>query len=394
MTQKQFHIVAFGAQGLGVSGGDRIFIEIARRLKSNREIHLWVSDEGKAMCNRMNLTSSKIVYHVSGVTRLRLFGSVVFNLALVVTGIYVGLCRRPTDGSVAYSASEFWMDSLPTFFWKLKNKSIHWIASWYQTAPSPFTGFSLTKSPRNRLSALPYWFFQQTTKPFIAKYADIIAVNNAKEVNEFPRQKVHKKIFIMYGAVDVSAIHVFETKYLQLAKKYDAVFQGRFHPQKGVVELIDIWKQVVAVKPHAKLALIGNGPLWNDVSQKIEELGLQNNVILLGYVFDGKKKYTTFMQSKIVVHPAFYDSGGMASAEAMAFGLPCVGFNLPAYRDYYPKGMLKVPQTNLKAFAKAVLTLLNNKNMYKTYAFEAKSMVMKSWSWDTRVAEFEKFIKL
>jgi len=198
----------------------------------------------------------------------------------------------------------------------------------------------------------------------------------------------------MYGAVDVSAIHVFETKYLQLAKKYDAVFQGRFHPQKGVVELIDIWKQVVAVKPHAKLALIGNGPLWNDVSQKIEELGLQNNVILLGYVFDGKKKYTTFMQSKIVVHPAFYDSGGMASAEAMAFGLPCVGFNLPAYRDYYPKGMLKVPQTNLKAFAKAVLTLLNNKNMYKTYAFEAKSMVMKSWSWDTRVAEFEKFIKL
>ncbi len=394
MKQKQFHILAFGAQGAGVSGGDRIFIEIARRLKSTIEIHVWVSDEGKAMCTRMNLSHSKVIYHVYSNKRFRLFGNIAFNLSLVATGIYVGLFKVPENRSVVYSASEFWMDSLPTFFWKLRNNSIQWIAAWYQTAPSPFKGFSLTNSPRNRMAALPYWFFQQTTKPFIAKFADILAVNNENETNEFPRHKHDNKVFIMYGAVDVSAVQKFESKHKNTTKKYDAVFQGRFHPQKGVLELLEIWKLVVDVKPNAKLALIGNGPLWNDVSTKIEALGLQNNIKLLGYVFDGVKKYTTFMQSKIVVHPAFYDSGGMASAEAMAFGLPCVGFDLPSYKDYYPKGMMKIPQTNLTAFAKAVIKLLDDKNTYKKYAAEAKLMVMKNWSWDTRVQDFEKFIKL
>ena len=98
------------------------------------------------------------------------------------------------------------------------------------------------------------------------------------------------------------------------------------------------------------------------------------------------------MQSKIVVHPAYYDSGGMASAEAMAFGLPCVGFDLPSYKDYYPKGMIKVPVGNIVAFSKEVIKLLEDKTYYKTYSVEAKKMVFESWSWDKRIQDFEQFI--
>ena len=43
------------------------------------------------------------------------------------------------------------------------------------------------------------------------------------------------------------------------------------------------------------------------------------------------KKNLGFSFGKVVSHPAFYDSGGMASAEAMVFGLPCVGFKLKAF---------------------------------------------------------------
>ena len=56
------------------------------------------------------------------------------------------------------------------------------------------------------------------------------------------------------------------------SKKYDAVFIGRFHPQKGVLELIDIWKRVVNKKPQAKLAMIGDGPLMKKVQLKIKKI--------------------------------------------------------------------------------------------------------------------------
>ena len=172
-----------------------------------------------------------------------------------------------------------------------------------------------------------------------------------------------------------------------MPKIYEAVFQGRFHPQKGVVELIKIWRLVVNKIPKAKLVMIGDGPLMESVKLEIRNLKLEDNIRLLGYVFDGDEKYKLFAQSKIVVHSAFYDSGGMASAEAMAFGLPCVGFDLPAYDSYYPQGMVKAPISNLESFAKNVISLLDNPNLRDKIGREAVSMIYKNWSWDKRAQE-------
>jgi glycosyltransferase involved in cell wall biosynthesis len=120
---------------------------------------------------------------------------------------------------------------------------------------------------------------------------------------------------------------------------------------------------------------------------KIKNLKLKDNIQLLGYVFDGDEKYRTFSKSKIVVHPAFYDSGGMASAEAMAFGLPVIGFNLKAYESYYPKGMVKVKIGDVDDFAKAVLDLLDNDKKRNEVAQDALAMLNENWSWDKRAEE-------
>jgi glycosyltransferase involved in cell wall biosynthesis len=150
------------------------------------------------------------------------------------------------------------------------------------------------------------------------------------------------------------------------------------------VELIDIWKEVVNKLPQAKLAMIGDGPLKKVVEDRIKNLRLEKNIKLFGYVFDGDEKFKIFSQSKIVVHPAFYDSGGMASAEAMAFGLPCVGFNLKAYESYYPKGMVKVKIGDIKKFSAEIVKLLQNDTYRKKTSAEAVEMIENNWSWETR----------
>ena len=100
-----------------------------------------------------------------------------------------------------------------------------------------------------------------------------------------------------------------------------------------------------------------------------------------------------FSQSKIVLHPAFYDSGGMASAEAMAFGLPCIGFNLKSYLSYYPKGMVKIKIGDLNAFSKTILKFLFNDEYREKVGKEASEMIKKNWSWDTRAKDILNSVK-
>lgn len=388
---KNLNVFALAAHGVGISGGDRIFIELSRRWSKKFPVNIYVSHEGREMCRSQNLEGKNLEFKITHISSF-LRKSFVFNyITRIIEGVRLGLTLETENkaSTYVYNASEFWMDALPCFLLKLRYPKITWIAPWYQTAPNPFSGYREGKKRDNvyRFKALQYWLVQLPIKPLISWVADKVIVNNEDEKKRFPKHTKSGNIIVLIGAVPLTDIKNFISENKSESQKYDAVFQGRFHPQKGVLELVDIWKLVVAKLPNAKLGMIGDGPLMEEMRRKIKELSLENNIDLFGYVFDGVEKYRLFASGKIVVHPAFYDSGGMASAEAMAFGLPCVGFNLKAYESYYPKGMIKVPVGDKEKFAKEVIKLLNDKNHYQKMSKEAIEMIEKNWSWDTRANE-------
>src|SRR3989338_9170118 len=318
------------------------------------------------------------------------FGFLICYFARVIGAIFTSLfiTLENNRNTIVYSASEFWMDSLPAFTLKLRFPKIRWIAAWFQTAPNPLIGFSEGKRENvYRLSAFYHWFMQLPIKPIIENFADLVLVNNELERKQFSKLDKVNRVLVILGAVNIDDIETWKQQHSKVGfeKIYTAVFQGRFHPPKGVVELIDIWKLVTEKLPGAKLAMIGDGPLMNAVKTRIKELDLEANIKLLGFVFDGDQKYRIFSQAKLVVHPAFFDSGGMASAEAMVFGIHCIGFNLNSYKSYYPRGMIKVMIGDLNAFARAILELLNDTQKRDKIGKEALRMIEKNWNWDQRV---------
>ena len=382
----QFHIISMATYGVGLSGGDRIFIELARRLGEKYPVYLYLWEEGLHICKREGLED--VNYVMWSAKSWAEFGFFINYFARIFIGIFKALFIKIDNSPsvIIYSASEFWQDTIPAFIIKLRYPKVRWLAAWYQTAPNPFRGYSEGEEKvRYRFKAFLYWFVQLPIKPIIKSFASLVLVNNDQERKNFPELNKENKILVMLGAVDLKSINIYKNKFKDLPKIYDGVFQDRFHPQKGVVELIDIWKLIVKAKPDAKLAMIGDGPLMEKVKAKIEGEKLGSNVNLFGYLFDGSEKYKIFAQSKIVLHPSFYDSGGMASAEAMIFGLPAVGFNLPSYSSYYPEGMIKVKVGDLDAFAKQILVLLNEKGSYNKLAKEGVEMIESNWSWDQRV---------
>jgi glycosyltransferase involved in cell wall biosynthesis len=104
---------------------------------------------------------------------------------------------------------------------------------------------------------------------------------------------------------------------------------------------------------------------------------------MLGFK-DGKEKYAIFKDSKMILHPAIYDSGGMAAAEGMAWGLPGISFDLEALKTYYPKGMVKTKCFDKKAFADNILKLLSDTSFYEHVSKEARELIFEVWDWDKR----------
>lgn len=57
---------------------------------------------------------------------------------------------------------------------------------------------------------------------------------------------------------------------------------GVLNKRKNQIRLLDIFKSISKHDPKSRLLLLGDGPLREDIEKKIVNLGLENNVIMLG----------------------------------------------------------------------------------------------------------------
>jgi len=365
-----------------MSGGERIIMELVRRWGRKENIYLYTSNIEIAVWEKYGVKNIRKVKIMNVKNKQNIL------LAYVCRPILMTLSLRKLrfkKGDILYSASDFWPNSIPAFIIKLRNPKIKWIAGFYLFAPRPWQKDSPYKGQRWFIGLL-YWLTQLPIYEIVKRYADMVFVTSEPDVEKFVTKKRSRdKIVVIRGGVDIKP----SEKYLNSGsvipikkRKYDACFVGRFHPQKGVLELVDIWKLVCEKKPEAKLAMIGVGSLENEVKREIKKLNLAKNIELLGFK-DGQEKYEVFKQSKIILHPATYDSGGMAACEAMAWRLPGVSFDLEALKTYYPKGMLKTPCCDLKKFAENITRLLDDDRLYEKTSREAIEWA-RAWDWNEK----------
>jgi glycosyltransferase involved in cell wall biosynthesis len=370
----------------GLSGGDRITIECIKRwAEVGHKIKLFIGRSGQLMYKRYGVEKTKniefiitssFIFEKYSVARI-----IFFELLALIGGCASVLRSKPLDkkNEVIFSTSDFWPDAISGLILKLRNKEAKWIVGFYLFAPKPWQKDSPYKGIRSLIGLL-FWLSQIPIYWLVKRYADMVFVTSEPDVEKFiTNKRGRNKIVVVRGGVDIeTSTKVPEPK----KKKYDAVFIGRFHPQKGVLELIDIWRRVIKKKPKARLAMIGEGSLMEEVKLKIKGERLERNIDLLGFL-DGLPKIKVFKSAKIVVHPATYDSGGMAPCEAMAAGLPGVSFDLEALRTYYPKGMLKTAKFNLDEFANNINRLLDNEAIYKKIKTQALAWA-REWDWNKR----------
>jgi glycosyltransferase involved in cell wall biosynthesis len=172
-------------------------------------------------------------------------------------------------------------------------------------------------------------------------------------------------------------------------KEFEAVFVGRHDSEKGIFDLIRIWKIVTSRFPAARLLMIGSCNPNNKarLESLIEQCGLRDNVHMMGTIGDDEK-YSLMKRSKVCVFPSFVEEWGLVPQEALACGLPVIVYDLPVYGENIADcdAVFRLPAGDLEGMAERVAELLSE-GAYLAYQFVGPEYVER-FSWEG-VAESE-----
>lgn len=134
---------------------------------------------------------------------------------------------------------------------------------------------------------------------------------------------------------------------------------GRLDPQKDQKILIRAFAALAGDYPDWDVRIVGEGPLRPDLEDLVQELGLRDRVFLPGATRNIGAQYAGV---HIFALPSRYESFGLATAEAMAHGLPAVGFaDCPGTNELIrdgENGWLASGSDRMQAFAAALEDLM------------------------------------
>ena len=136
------------------------------------------------------------------------------------------------------------------------------------------------------------------------------------------------KVYVLNNAIDLDKFKYDEKirkeKRKELKIKDDTIVIGhigRFVEQKNHRGLIDIFNEIHKINNNTILLLAGQGPLMEEMKEKVKSLDLEKNVKFLGQRSDANELYQAF---DVFLLPSLYEGLPVVGVEAQAAGLLCI----------------------------------------------------------------------
>ena len=222
-----------------------------------------------------------------------------------------------------------------------------------------------------------------------SRYSKIVCVSKQVEfalLNWIPSNKGKTKV--ISNAVPIP-------KFLNpcSVKTYDILFVGRLVREKGIdilLKAIKILKNKYS--KNLKIAIVGDGELKENLNNLTVELGVNKEVKFFGVRKDVKE---LMVSSKIFVLPSRWEGFGLVIVEAMSNMLPVIATNVGGVPELIENGKdgILVPPENPKALARAINSLLENKELREKLSQTAYKKVREKYSIDTYSVRMLDFYK-
>jgi len=169
---------------------------------------------------------------------------------------------------------------------------------------------------------------------------------------------------VIYNPVITPATHLFMEESIGESPVPDGtqwiLFVGRFVHAKGLDILLDAFEQMKN-ETCAHLVLMGDGPLGQNIADRVESLGLAQRIHMIGF----RSNPLPWMKAAdVLVLPSRHEGLGNVLIEALACGTKIVSTDCPSGPSEILKngkfGRLVDPENSIE-LAKALLEALNDK---------------------------------
>lgn len=166
----------------------------------------------------------------------------------------------------------------------------------------------------------------------------------------------------------------------------------RLTPRMGVDALIEAMQMVVKKFSQAHLLICGSGPLRNELEAKVKKLGLSDAVTLLGFVPERDLRLYYQAADCFVLPSNSFEGFGMATAEAMASGLPVLGTPVGAtpelLRPIDPTMVMR--GTSAKDIAQAMIHFACRKfGDQEVIRGRSRAFIVTNYSWERAMKALE-----
>ena len=234
------------------------------------------------------------------------------------------------------------------------------------------------------------FFLKRTIKNSIRRADHIVTVS------EFSKQEImrfykvpEKKISVVPNGVDFERFHLKNSVHnlKQVREKYNIqgdyfLYLGTLEPRKNLVRLLLAYAMANGEnKGFPRLVLAGGkGWMYEEIFQKVKELGLEGQVIFTGYVED--EDVAALMRgADVFCFPSLYEGFGMPVIEAMACGTPVLTSNSSSLREIAEGAAVLVDETSVDEIKKGLI-MLHKEEMLRLELSQKGVQRASEYSWE------------
>lgn len=164
-------------------------------------------------------------------------------------------------------------------------------------------------------------------KSIVRNATDLLACSLSAAEDLFGKEAGQRATILKYG-IDTKQF-AFSAPVREVCRKelgfagddYVIGHVGRFVEQKNHRFLIDVFYDVSKICPEARLLMLGEGELQEEIRQRVCQYGLEDKVIFAGAKEQMERYYCAM---DVFVLPSLYEGLGIVNLEAQASGLSCI----------------------------------------------------------------------
>ncbi|NBA11232.1 glycosyltransferase [Weissella confusa] len=145
---------------------------------------------------------------------------------------------------------------------------------------------------------------------------------NTINIEAIKKTTLKKRLFVKMPKKDMFGVEI--PKFNRWGTNF--ITMGRLSPEKNQMFLVEAFAKYVKTNSGARLYVLGQGPLAQELREAIAEYGLENNVFMLGHISD---PHSIMRHMTAFILPSLYEGQPMVLLEALTLNMKVLATNIP-----------------------------------------------------------------